>query len=170
MTTKHFLLIIALFTILSCRSQIHTRQLSFHKLKNDMIDFLVNKHEIDSERAKKLKNGEHTFYLQGVSNNLSEGALRNGMYIFSSLTSHKNEYFVLVENNSYIILDISTRKGLENSLVNTLDFCERNKFCVDIINDYVSKIIGVYYNTNKNPRAGLDTNCEKGIFDVKELP
>jgi hypothetical protein len=166
---KKILFTVALFTFLACKSQVPAK-LTFEKLKHDMIDFLVEKKDIDKDRASKLKSGEHTFNLRGVNNNLTEGILKDGMYAFSSFTSHKNAYFVLVENERYIILDISTRKGLDDSIKNTLDFGERNKFCVEIINDYVSRLIGVYYNINNNPRAGHDVNCEKGVTDTKDLP
>ena len=159
-----------LLVFVSCKAQ-DIQKLTFERLKTATIDFLVKKNELTPDRAAKLKSGEFNgFILQGVNNKLSKGDLKNGMYAFSLLDDHCKGYFVLVENDHYIILDIGTRQGLDEAIKNTLDFCEKNKYCVDITNDYVSRLVGVYYNINKNPSNGHDVNCEKGVRDVKSLP
>lgn len=169
MMTKKIVMGFFLISFISCKSQI-SHKLTFEKLRVETIDFLLHKKEVTEARAEKLKSGEFSFILRGVNNNLAEGDLKNGMYAFSLLDDHCRGYFLIVENDSHIILDIGTRTGLDEAIKNTLDFCERNKFCVDITNDYVSRLIGVYYNINKNPLNGHDINCEKGVKEINELP
>jgi len=92
------------------------------------------------------------------------------MYAFNTGTTHNKAYFVLVEKDSYHILNLSTRSGLEAAIETTLDFCEQNEICVDITNDYISRLVGVFYNINKNPENRRDVNCLRGINDEKKLP
>jgi hypothetical protein len=163
-----YLFILVVFSI-SCKSQIQEK-LDFKQLKVIAIDFLVEKNIIKKENAKDYKNDKYTIFLTGVLNNLSNGELKNGMYAFGTLNSHSKSFFVLIEDNKYFILDISSREGLNKSIIETLDFCERNKFCVNISTEYISRITRVYYNKNKNPLTGFDINCEKGLVNTDDLP
>ena len=153
----------------SCKIQ-KTENLTFDTLSSDLITFLYKKKEINYERSEKLKSKEYSFNLRGLFNNKSKGELINGIYAFSSFNSHGRAYFVIVNNNDYTILDISTRKGLDTSIKNVLDFCEKERYCVDITNQCITSIISVYYKINKNPLNKIDVNCEHGIVNTDDLP
>ncbi len=157
------------FSFMSCKSQ-NTEKLTFDSIKYDLINFLVSKNELDNTRANKLKNGKDKFNLSGLFNNRKEGDLINGIYSFSVFSSHSRGYFIIVENNTFTILDISTRVGLDKAIKDVLDFSERSKYCVSISNEIITRLITVYYNKNKNPLAGFDLNCEKGVLNTDDLP
>jgi hypothetical protein len=165
---KKIVFLIIIIATISCKSQVRTK-LSFETLNVKLIDFLEANKDFNSERAEKYRKEEYSLNVIGVSNNLSSGELENGMYSFG-LGPHSRAYFVLVENQKFFILNIATRKGLNDAIQTTLDFCERNKFCVDITNDYIRRLIGVHYNINKNPENRSDINCVKGVNDFKSLP
>ena len=158
-----------LFFTISSKSQT-VDQLTFDTLKIELINFLSSKKDANKPSIEKLKNNESEFILRGLFNNRRKGELINGLYSFSIFGSHTKGYFVIVENNSYTILDLSTRKGLDKSIKDVLDFSERSKYCVSISSDIVTRLITVYYNINKYPLAGIDLNCERGISITDDLP
>lgn len=166
---KNIFIYLVLFFSISCKSQVSDK-LTFDTLKIELINFLSSKNELDKSRAEKLKKGENSFNLNGLFNNRHDGELINGLYSFSIFSSHSKGYFVIVENNSFTILDLSSREGLDKAIKDVLDFSERSKYCVSISSDIVSRLIIVYYNINKNPLAGFDLNCEKGVINTDDLP
>ena len=163
-----FINLVLIFSI-SCKSQV-VDKLTFDSLKIELINFLSSKNELDKSKAEKLKKGENSFNLNGLYNNRHDGELINGLYSFSIFSSHSKGFFVIVENNSYTILDLSSREGLDKAIKDVLDFSERSKYCVGITRDIVSRLVTVYYNKNKYPLAGFDLNCEKGILNTDDLP
>lgn len=165
---RKIVFLIVMIATISCKSQVSTK-LNFEILNGKLIDFLETNKNFNAERAGKYRKGEYSLNIIGVNNNLSSGELKNGMYSFG-LGAHSRAYFVLVENQKFFTLNIATRDGLNDAIQTTLDFCERNKFCVDITNDYIRRLIGVHYNINKNPENRTDINCVKGINDFKSLP
>ena len=146
---KNIFIYLVLFFSISCKSQVSDK-LTFDTLKIELINFLSSKNELDKSRAEKLKKGESSFNLNGLFNNRHDGELINGLYSFSIFSSHSKGYFVIVENNSFTILDLSSREGLDKAIKDVLDFSERSKYCVSISSDIVSRLIIVYYNINKN--------------------
>jgi hypothetical protein len=130
-----------------------SRKLTFENLKLEIIEYLF-----------KTK---YTFNILGLQNGTKEGELINGIYVFSA---DKYGYFVIVENNLYTILDVSSRHNLDVALLQLINFCDRNKYCVEITNDYVAKLLRTYYNENKNLNRALDINCERGINNTDDLP
>lgn len=161
-----------LFAFVSCKSQknITTEELTFETLKKELIFFLKSKNELDQLRYEKLISGESTFNLSGLFNNKREGKLINGIYAFSVFSAHSKGYFVIIEDNSFKILDFSSREGLDQSIKHVLDFSERSKYCVSITSEIISRLVTVYYNVNKSPLAGFDINCQKGITTTDDLP
>lgn len=165
--------IIISFTILfltlnsSCQS---TKNLNIKSLQSDLIDFLVSKGEINQNQLSRIRQNESKIHIIGVLNGYSENKLKDGVYCFSASISHTRTYYLIVENETYSILDLSSRQGLENSLKSIFDFCERKKYCSDITEEYSKRIIGIYYRINKNPSAGIDVNCESGVKETKDLP
>jgi DNA polymerase III delta prime subunit len=154
----------------SCSSQ-NIQRLTFEKLKIETLNFLVKKSELKKERYEKFKSGEYNAYvLKGVINNLKEDKVLDGMYVFYLIDEYSKKYFVLVKENNYVILDVSTRFYLDESIKITLDYCEKNKYCVNLINEYIPILVKAFYSTNKNPMNGHDVNCENGVNDLKTLP
>lgn len=170
---RKILTCILIISFFCCKSQ-NLKTNSFEALKIELINFLEKKGDINTEKAVKFKKGDHTFNLRGVINNTMSGELINGMYAFSSFMPHKPAYFVLVEEDKFEIIDISTRNNLDLSIKNTLDFCERNKYCVDITEEYITILISVFYNINNNLQDQFnrrtDINCSKGFNDKTKLP
>nr|WP_315240138.1 hypothetical protein [uncultured Flavobacterium sp.] len=142
-------------------------QLTFDTLKSNLIEDLYAIKAIDTVWMENVKKGEYSLNISGLENNLREGDLKNGIYFFNI---KRYSYFVLVENSHYMLLDFRSRHGLDLSVLNLMDFCERNNYCVQVTNNYVTKLIGIYYHVNKDLSRGLDVNCEKGIKDTKGLP
>jgi len=44
-----------------------------------------------------------------------------------------------------------------------LNFCERQKYCSDITQDYVTRMVAAYYKINMNTTKRGDVNCKNGI-------
>lgn len=147
-----------------------TKELTFDSLKNELITFLIEKKDITDLEIKDYKNGKKQMCVNGVHNNYNKGVLINGIYSFYQTRTHSKVYFVIIEKNNYTILDLSNRNQLDLAIKNTLDFCDRSEYCEEITNDYISRLIRIFYRKNKNPNAGTDTNCIHGIKDTKDLP
>lgn len=166
---KKIILFCFFLAILSCKAQ-DNNILTFDSLSPKLIDYLLLKGEIDSIRAKKLKSKEYKFAFVGFFNKTEKGELKDGIYVFSSLASHNQVYYVIVENNSFQILDFSKREELDDTLKKILDFSERQKYCVDITSELISDVIKSYYNINKFPINRRDINCYKGVVSSEDLP
>ncbi|WP_397362545.1 hypothetical protein [Olleya sp. R77988] len=136
-------------------------------LKLELAQFLVEKNEISSI--------EDVISFRGIYKKQIEEKPENGIYVFNNGSSHCLSFFVIVDKNSFNILDISTLQGLKDSIALTLEFAIKQKYCTEITNNYISKLINVYSTINKNPRRSLDLNCEfelkstKSIYDIKSL-
>lgn len=169
MRNKHLFWIIILLFSLTATGQTESK-ITFQSIKDNLINFLIFKGDIWENDIKDIKDGKYNINFSGIHNNYKKENLINGIYSFSAPITHTKAYFVIIENNNHFILDISTRDGLDTAISNTLDFCERNKYCSDITEDYISRLIGVYYKINKNPINRFDKNCEDGVKTVTTLP
>lgn len=169
MKTKNKLSILILFITLtsSCQS---TKNIHVNTIENNLIDFLIKKGDILTHQVNDFKNKKYSIHVTGVMNGYSEEKLLNGIYHFSSGFTHTRVYYLIVEDDKHIILDLSTRESLDASIKITLDFCERQKYCSNITAEYISKLIGVYYVINKNSGLRMDVNCENDIIQKKDLP
>ncbi|WP_298139998.1 hypothetical protein [Flavobacterium sp.] len=162
---KHLLLFILIFfnsVSSSCQS---AKQLTFESIENNLIDFLVIKNEIRDDQVVNFKHKKSKVYLSGIQNGYSKNELINGIYVFSAPYTHTKVFYLIVENEKYIILDVSDREGLEIAIKDILDFCERQRYCSDLTQDYVSRMIAAYYKINKNPIRRNDINCIDGVKD-----
>ncbi len=143
---------------------------TFKLLEKELVLFLIKNKDIFESEIKDYNDGKKRLNIFGIYNNYRGGKLKNGIYCFSQTRTHVRNYFVIIENENFIILNISNRQGLDIAIKDTLDFCERNKYCEKITNDYITRLIRTYYNFNKNPIAHIDLNCENGIKDKIDLP
>ena len=162
------IILFSLFS-LSCFSQPKT-ELTYKSLQSSLTEFLISNGDIRTEKIDDYRQGKSEIRLTGLFNNFQKEKLIDGIYSFAIGCSHCKAYFVIVDQSQYTILNISSKEGLNIAIQNTLDFCDRNKYCVDITKDYISRLISVYHNINKNPTAGYDANCQRGVKDTKTLP
>ena len=125
-------------------------------LKIELEEFLVEKNQIYNTNIR--------VNFRGIHKNQVDENLKNGIYVFNNGSTHSLSFFVIVDNNSYSILDVSKFKGLKDSIERTLEFSKKQDYCTEIIKDYVSRMVNVYFTVNKNPRSRLNKNCE---FDLK---
>ena len=159
------LIIIVLFTSFGFCQQ--TKKITVESLKIKLAEFLLKKNQI--------KTIEEHIIFRGIHKSRVDADLKNGIYVFNNGGSHSLSFFVIVDNNSFYILDISNLLGLKKSIAKTLEFANKQNYCTEITVDYVSKLIGVYYRINRNPRNKGDVNCEfgrkpiKSTFDLNSL-
>jgi hypothetical protein len=166
---KIFLYILLLPLSISAQGK---EKLTFDKLYEEVHTYLSNNDTIYIIQKKHQKVTKGSVLITGVHNKISTGEVINGVYVFSMNITDAKVYFLLVDNNKIIILDISNRENLNKSLVLLLDFCDKYKYCESIITDYVGGLTRVYYNLNKWKFERRDLNCEegRGITDIKDLP
>lgn len=146
-----------------------TKKMTKDSLKLELAHFLVEKRVIENIDIYKSKQALVNF--QGIYHSKTKEPLIPGMYSFSINRTHNQAFFVLLDNRgTYKILDLTNQDGLMNAINQTLIFCEEHNICSEIIRDYISRIIGVYYNINLHPETRRDPNCDKGINDIDKLP
>ncbi|TRW21459.1 hypothetical protein FMM05_20115 [Flavobacterium zepuense] len=150
----------------------NSQELTFGKLQSDLAEYLFQKKEMNANQIEKHEKGIGTVLVNGIHNNIYEGKVINGIYAFSLTGTMSKSYFLIVDEKRYIILDITTREGLDKSISLILDFCDKYKYCETITTDYVGRLVRVYYNLNKWPGQRTDLNCEegRGVTDIQGLP
>jgi hypothetical protein len=168
---KNRKLIIVLFLIV-CSPGLYSQKLNYNKVKSELTNFLIENKEILEHNVENYKTGKYSLTLKGVLNYNQElkGELKDGLYLFTTGSSHSFNHYILVENDNYLIFELKSEVSLNESLKQTLEFCRRKKICSDIVIEYTDRLIGTYLNINKNPTAGQDVNCESGINDKSKLP
>ena len=147
-----------------------SKSISFKSIEKNLTDFLIEKGSIMEHNVNDFRSGKHHINFSGVLNGYSKDDLINGIYVFSSGFSHSKVFYFIIENENFIILDISSKEGLNSALISTTDFCERQKYCSEITIEYTSRILGAYYVINKNPINRRDIYCIKSKNKVKDLP
>ena len=144
-----------------------TEKLTVENLKIELKEFLVEKNQVYSNNTRVS--------FHGIHKNKVDKNLKSGIYVFNNGSNHSLSFFLIIENNSYNILDISTLQGLKKSIASTLEFANRQNYCSEITKDYISRLIGVHYNVNRNPRNIGDGNCEfekmptKSTFNLNSM-
>lgn len=152
------LIFILLSNTTSCISQNRAELDSVRKV---VAKFLLDKGEWkDQQYSKYIETGKG-FSIRGIYNKLNSEKLKEGIYWVYRGT-HTREYFLLYKNKETNILDISTQEELSKSIGKILKYFSKQEFCVEIINEYLSKMIGIHYSINKNiRRRSKDPNCKK---------
>ncbi|WP_040282664.1 hypothetical protein [Psychroserpens damuponensis] len=144
-----------------------TEKLTVERLKLELAEFLLEK--------KSIKSIDQHINFYGIHKNKIDEKLKNGIYVFNNASSHNRSFFVIVEDNSFSILDISTLQGLKDSIAKTLEFANKQKYCTEIIQDYISRLVNVHFRVNRNPTSQLNKNCEfelkptKSTYELKSL-
>ncbi len=146
-------LFILLINLLSCQNPD-----PYQELRAKLVDFLVEKEMLTVE---EYNNEPRILHLRGLfKDKLNNLEVKNGIYSFSINRTHTKAFFVIVENNNYDILDLTSTEGFIESIKKTLIFCKKNNYCKELTIDYINRIIGVYYIINKNPNTRIDPNCK----------
>lgn len=144
-----------------------TKKLTLDSLKLELAKFLVEKHQFKDVTERV------TFY--GLHKDKVDENLKNGIYGFANGWTHSLKFFVIIENNKFYILDISTLQGLKESINKTLIFCDKMNYCVEIIDNYILRLINVHYTFNRYPRSLINPNCRfekqppKSTFDLNSM-
>lgn len=136
--------------------------LTFEKLKVGVHEYLKENDELYKMESALRPNKKVNISVIGAANLIQQGSVLDGLYGFSINTTLAKAYFLIVDGNVYKILDITTRDKLDTSIKELLDFCDKKKYCETIISNYVSRLVGVYYNINKWQGQTRDLNCEEG--------
>lgn len=152
----------------ACFGQSHSIQKA--DLMRDLIAFLSAQGEIDDTKLDDYYSGKREVEIIGVMNGMRGDQLKNGIYSFFVSRSHHRTFLLIIENEKSTILDIVDLDGVKRSLGDLLEFCERNKYCVEITNSYAQRLLNIYHTINKNPHTRTDQNCKNGVSDVKQLP
>lgn len=164
---KTLVTIILFICATSCQT---VKNINSKDLEKVLLDFLIQNGDIHKLELDDYKSGKRDISIMGFFSNTRKDALINGLYVFYQNRTHARIYYVILEDGKYTILNISSREGLDLAIKNVLDFCDKNKLCADITEQYVNRIVGMYYRKNKNPATRIDVNCERGISDTKYLP
>ena len=167
--TAHMRIVLLLLILLSSNLSFcqETEKLTVESLKLELKEFLVEKNQIYSANTR--------VNFRGIHKNKVDKNLINGIYVFNNGSTHSLSFFVIIDNSSYSILDISTLQGLKDSIERTLEFANKQNYCTEIIQKYISTLISVHYRINKNPRHRNDKNCEfelkprKSTYDLNSL-
>ena len=166
---RHNLFLIGfLITFTQSFSQDTNKSISYDSLKVELAKFFVKKKTILN--LDEYYSNKSLIKLSGVYNNYQENFLIDGVYSFSINRTHHRAYFVIIDDGEYFILDIDSKEGLIEAIKILLDFAEKERYCQKIISDYTNRLLGVYYNINKDPYSRRDVNCLAGVFDTNKLP
>lgn len=150
-----------------------TEKLNVDSLKLELAKFLVEKNQLKNLEEFTVKN--RGVYLGGIHKKKLDEELKNGLYVFNNNSNHSFSFFIIINDNSFTILDISTFQGLKESIKQFLIFADKEKYCHQIINDYTSRLLSVHYNINRNPINRANLNCEyeskptKSTYDLNLL-
>jgi hypothetical protein len=160
---KNQLLILFLITSSFGFSQ-QTEKLNIDSLKIELSKFLVQKNLMSN--LEEFTENNRGLYFSGIHKEKVANELKDGIYVFNNGSNHSLSFFVIIDGNSFTILDISTLQGLKDSIDKMLKFANKQNYCAEIIEDYISRLISVHYAININPNNRLDKNCE---FDLKPV-
>jgi len=160
--------IILILQVLTCLGQ--EKSISKKILMPQLVSFLNQQSEIKDYELVGFNKGERELEIYGSMNNYRKDEFIDGVYTFYNSVTHHKTYFLLIDNGEFKILNIATLDGVKKSMTDLIDFCERKKYCGEITNEYVTKLLVTYTKINKKPNNRVDNNCKSGVKDVKDLP
>ncbi|MCW3170713.1 hypothetical protein OMO38_19460 [Chryseobacterium sp. 09-1422] len=97
---------------------------------------------------------------------VDEKKLRNGIYDLY-LGNHSPQFQFIYERNKIIFLDIYSYKNFLESMRTEMFYLFEQKYCREIIVDYLKRLIRTHYSCNRNLRDLFNKNCE---FPEKRIP
>ena len=154
---KITLLILLMISVSNCASQ---------KIKrSDILDklaYYLNKKgdlsDADYRRYKKTKHGVVFFRL---FNGLDSVQMREGVYRFSISKAHHRDFFFIYDDNKIEILSVITINDLANSIAVFLTYADKKRFCVDVINKYISSFTYSHFVINNRGMIKKVRKCDK---------
>ncbi|QBA20491.1 hypothetical protein EU348_04565 [Chryseobacterium indologenes] len=149
---KYFIIVL-LSLATCCKSQNIT---TFSQLENNIREILFQKGYI-SQNSYSQKKGFTIYgtYLRKVD----EKKLRNGIYDLY-LGNHSPQFKFIYERNKIIFLDIYSFKNFLESMRTQMIYLFEQRYCREIVVDYVKRLIRAHYSFNRNPRDLINKNCE----------
>ena len=144
-----------------------SEELTLDSLKIELAKFLIQKKHLKNIEAYTEK--KQNIYISGIHKRGTIKTLKTGIYNFRINSSHSIAFFVIIKENTFDILDISTFNGLKSSINKLLEFSNKQEYCAEIIFDYISRLISVYYRYNKRMLKIKDKNCEFGKEPIKSI-
>ncbi len=164
-----YIILLFIFQIHSvCVCQVESK-ITSNSMQSILIDFLSKKGDINDFLINELRNNNGKIQIRGALNGYSKNNLIDGVYFFSAPITHTRTYYVLIDSEKYIILDLSNEENFINSVTCLLSFCDKKKYCSEIIRTYISGMTSLYYR-NKNSIKIIDENCISGINITKDFP
>lgn len=148
--------VLLLISVLNCQGQTKTE---LEVVQEKITDLLFEKGLIKKDEFQRAIKNRSFVNIQGLYNSIDSENFKDGIYSFSEGT-HSVVYFFIYENGRIKILDLSSQIGLAESIKSLLEFSSRRDFCIEIVDDYLSRLIGVHYSINRNLKSRLDVNCE----------
>lgn len=165
---RKFISALILVLSISCKSQTNNE---LGKLKNSIGKTLLAKKMITKE---EFDNGKG-FSIYGLHEDIIDYEnLKFGIYVIST-GSHQPVNFIIYEKDSIHFLDAYSYEEFIISLEKLLKYSFKKEYCDEIIIDYVSRLIRIHYNINRNLRGNTDNNCEfpkrilKSIFKLNDF-
>lgn len=156
---KNWVIILLLFLFSFGYAQ-QNKELTLDSLKLELAKFLVKKKQLKNLEVYTEKKQGLNF--RGIHDFSTVEKLKNGIYTFSNFSSHRLVFFVIVEDNTFHILDVFSKDDLKVSVDKTLDFCFKQKYCTEIISDYITRLFRVHYVVNKAwKRSDFDCKYER---------
>ncbi|WP_330745833.1 hypothetical protein [Chryseobacterium sp. CP-77] len=149
---KYFIIAL-LFLATCCKSQNIT---TFSQLENNIREVLFQKGYI-TQNSYSQKKG---FTIYGTyQRKVDETKLRNGIYDLY-LGNHSPQFKFIYERNKIIFLDIYSFKNFLESMRTQMIYLFEQRYCREIVVDYVKRLIRAHYSFNRNPRDLINKNCE----------
>lgn len=150
----------------SCQSQEFSQ---LNLIKNEAARFLNDEGDLSDKSYKSYINTGKGISINGIHNNLNKENPSEGIYSIS-ISNHSRIHFLLFSKKDIQILSLSDRTHLSNSIGKVIEYSREKKLCKEITQDYISRLVTVYYTINKNLKTRLDRNCEfKSVSNKSEF-
>lgn len=149
---KYFIIVLLVLAT-CCKSQNIT---TFSQLENNIREILFQKGYL-SQNAYSQKKG---FTIYGTyQRKVNEKKLRSGIYDLY-LGNHSPTFNFIYEQNKIIFLDIYSFKNFLESMRTQMIYLFEQRYCREIIVDYVKRLMRAHYSFNRNLKDLVNKNCE----------
>lgn len=131
------------------------KSLTYEKLKTGIANYLV---EIDYFKSiEEYYADTDKFHLKGFFNEIiDKSSISDGIYQFSSGSSHEIPWLILVDNGNYKILNLSSKNELYTTLIEILNFSGNKSYCKEIVLEYVERLFNWHFLMQQYKRQ---SNC-----------
>ncbi|KMQ59301.1 hypothetical protein ACM46_19410 [Chryseobacterium angstadtii] len=149
---KYFIIVLLVLAT-CCKSQNIT---TFSQLENNIREILFQKGYISQNEYSQKKG----FTIYGTyQRKVDEKKLQSGIYDLY-LGNHSPKFNFIYEQNKIIFLDIYSFKNFLESMRTQMIYLFGQRYCREIIVDYVKRLIRAHYSFNRNLKDLFNKNCE----------